>query len=224
MAPRTGVIFDIDGTLVDTTYLHTAAWRRAFLDHGLDVLTVDIHRRIGMGAGQLLKELTGAEGDQLKGSWRAHFEAMKPEIRALPGAPELLRAVADSGAAVVLASSSEEEDVGDLLDALGVHDVLDVVTSSGDVDQAKPDPEVFEVAMSKAGLDVGRAIVVGDTVWDIEAAARCGLSCVGVLTGGISEAELREAGAVAVYRTPRHLLDGLADGPLAPFLGSTTPQ
>lgn len=224
MAPRTGVIFDIDGTLVDTTYLHTAAWRRAFLDHGLDVLTVDIHRRIGMGSGLLLEELTGAKRDDLKDAWRKHFEALKPEIRALPGAPELLRTVADSGAAVVLASSSEEEDVADLLDALGVHDVLDVVTSSGDVDEAKPDPEVFEVAMARAGLDADHAIVVGDTVWDIEAAARCGLSCVGVLTGGISEGELRQAGAVAVYRTPRDLLDDLADGPLAPFLGSTTPQ
>ncbi|HVF75830.1 MAG TPA: HAD family hydrolase [Acidimicrobiales bacterium] len=224
MAPRSGVIFDIDGTLVDTTYLHTAAWRRAFLDHDLDVSTVDIHRRIGMGSGLLLEELTGERRDDLKDSWRKHFEAMKPEIRAFPGAPELLRAVADSGAAVVLASSSEEEDVGDLLDALGVDDVLDVVTSSGDVDEAKPDPEVFEVAMGKAGLDAEHAVVVGDAVWDVEAAKRCGLPCVGVLTGGISEAELREAGAVAVYRTPRDLLDDLEDGPLAPFLGSTTPR
>jgi len=223
MAPRTGVIFDIDGTLVDPTYLHTAAWRRAFLDHGLDILTADIHRHIGMGSGLLLERLAGTTRDDLKDAWRKHFEALKPEIRALPGAPDLLRAVAESGAAVVLASSSEEDDVEDLLDALDVGDIVDVVTSSGDVEEAKPDPEVFEVAMAKAGLEAGRAIVVGDTVWDVEAAARCGLPCVGVLTGGISDGELRQAGAVAVYRGARDLLDDLRAGPLGPFLGATTP-
>ena len=126
----------------------------------------------------------------------------------------------------MLASSSEEDDVADLLDVLDVGDTVDVVTSSGDVEEAKPDPEVFEIAMAKAGLDADHAVVVGDTVWDVEAAARCGLSCVGVLCGGIGEGELRAAGAVAVYATPRDLLDDLRAGPLAPFLGAgaTTPR
>ena len=218
MASRPGVVFDIDGTLVDTNYLHTLAWRRAFVEHGIEANTADIHRHIGMGSSLLLERLAGGPRDDLKDAWRRHFDVLKPEIRALPGAAELVRTVAASGAAAVLASSSEEADLRALLDALQVDDVLDGVTSSGDVEEAKPEPEVFQVAMAKAGLDRERTVVVGDTVWDVEAAARCGLPCVCVLTGGIGTAELEAAGAIAVYESAAELLEALPSSPLARVL------
>lgn len=218
MTARPGVVFDIDGTLVDTNYLHTLAWRRAFLEHGVDVPAAAIHRHIGMGSSLLLERLAGGARDDVKEAWRRHFDVLKPEIRALPGAAELVRAVAASGAAAVLASSSEEADVRALLDALQVDDVLAGVTSAGDVDEAKPEPEVFEVAMAKADLDRHRTVVVGDTVWDVEAASRCGLPCVCVLTGGIGAAELEAAGAVAVYESAAELVERLPSSPLARVL------
>ena len=220
MSLRPGVVFDIDGTLVDTNYLHIDAWRRAFLEHDVHVTTAEVHRHIGMGSGLFLERLVGEAREDLKEAWQRHFERLKPEIRALPGAAELVRAVASTGTAAVLASSSEKGDVRALLDALGVDDVLSGVTSAGDVEEAKPEPEVFEVAMDKAGLDRERTVVVGDTVWDVEAASRCGLSCVGVLTGGISAAELRAAGAVAVYPTATVLLREIRTSPLSRVLSS----
>ncbi|HEX9970043.1 MAG TPA: HAD family hydrolase [Acidimicrobiales bacterium] len=219
MSLRPGVVFDIDGTLVDTNYLHIDAWRRAFLEHGIAVTSADVHRHIGMGSSLFLERLVGGPRDDVKEAWRRHFDRLKPEIRPLPGAVELVRAVAASGAAAVLASSSEQDDVQALLDALGVEDVLDGVTSAGDVEEAKPEPEVFQVAMAKAGLDRERTVVVGDTVWDVEAAERAGLPCVCVRTGGIGGAELEAAGAIAVYDSAATLLRDIRSSPLARVLG-----
>ncbi|HET9444333.1 MAG TPA: HAD family hydrolase [Acidimicrobiales bacterium] len=217
-APRSGspaVLFDIDGTLVDTNFLHALAWRRAFLDAGLDVPTAWVHRRIGMGASTLIQELVGHDRPDVKDNWRRHFERLKPEVRALPGAADLLRAVASRGVKVVLASSSEEEDLEALLQAIAADDVVDCVTSAGDVEEAKPSPEVFTTALAKAGCGPERALVLGDTVWDVKAAGAAGLACVGVLTGGVSAAELADAGAVAVYDDARALVAALDDSPLA---------
>ncbi len=213
------VLFDLDGTLVDTNYLHTLAWRRALVEHGHDVPTAWVHRCIGMGSSQLLAELLGDDVDQqpLKDAWRRHFEPLKPEIRALPGAADLVRAVAERGAQAVYASSSEEADVATLVEAVGAGDAVAHVTSANDVSDAKPEPEVFQVALEQSGGD-SRAVVVGDTVWDVQAAKRAGLACVGVLTGGVSRAELEEAGAVAVYRDPADLLEQIDQSPLAPLL------
>jgi beta-phosphoglucomutase-like phosphatase (HAD superfamily) len=163
----TAVLFDIDGTLTDTNYLHTLAWRRAFLDAGLDVPSSRIHRMIGAAGEVLLRELAGEEREDIKDGWRRHFAELKPEIRALPGAADLLGAVAARGPKVVLATSSEEDDVDDLRAALGADAVVDAVTTAGDVDQAKPDPEVFARALGSVGVDAPRAIVVGDTGWDV---------------------------------------------------------
>jgi HAD superfamily hydrolase (TIGR01549 family) len=209
-----GVLFDIDGTLVDTNYLHTLAWRRAFLDAGLDVPSSRIHRMIGAGSDVLLRELVGEERTDVKAAWRRHFDALKTEIRALPGAADLLRAVAGRGLLVTLASSSEPDDLEALLGALDCDDVISVVTSAGDVDAAKPSPEVFEEALGQAELSAAEAIVVGDTVWDIEAARRAGLDCICVLTGGSCRADLLAAGATQVYSGAASLLAHLADTPL----------
>lgn len=212
------VLFDIDGTLLDSNYLHALAWRRAFLDLGHNVPTAWIHRHIGQGSDLLLRELLpGAEESTLaatKKSHSQHFDALKPELRAFDGAQELLAAVAQRGPRVVLASSASSGELPALLEALGGSEHIDVVTSSEDVSDAKPDPEIFHVAMARAGVSAGNAIAIGDTVWDIEAAHRAGIGCVGVLTGGISRAELADAGAVAVYRDAAELLACLDSGPL----------
>lgn len=215
MTPSSAVLFDIDGTLTDTNYLHTLAWRRAFLDAGLDVASSRIHRMIGAAGGVLLRELAGEERDDIQAGWRRHFAALKPEIRAFPGAADLLRAVAARGPKVVLATSSEEDDVQDLRAALGADDVVDAVTTAGDVGEAKPDPEVFRRALEAVDVPASRAIVVGDTGWDVQAATKAGLRTVAVTTGGVSRAELEAAGAIAVYDTPAELLDELEASPLA---------
>lgn len=211
----TAVLFDIDGTLTDTNYLHTLAWRRAFLDAGLDVASSRIHRMIGAAGGVLLRELAGEEREDIKDGWRRHFATLKPEIRAFPGAADLLRAVAARGPKIVLATSSEEDDVHALRAALGVDDVVDAATTAGDVDEAKPDPEVFTTALASVGVPATRAIVVGDTGWDVEAATKAGLRTVAVTTGGVSRAELEAAGAIAVYDGPAELLAELDASPLA---------
>lgn len=214
----TAVLFDIDGTLVDTNYLHSVAWRRAFLDCGIDMPTARIHRMIGAGGPVLVRELVGEERNDVEERWREHFDRLKPEIRAFPGAADLLRTVAKRGAKVVLASSSEEKDVEALLEAIDADDALAGVTSAGDVDEAKPDPEVFETALEKAGASPADALVVGDTVWDIEAARRAGLQTVCLLSGGISRGELDGAGALAVYDDAAALLADLDSSPLARLL------
>jgi len=214
MNSRRGVIFDIDGTLVDTNYLHAIAWRRAFVDCGEDVATARIHRMIGAGSEVLLRELLGDVRTDVKKGWRGHFDELKPEIRPFADAASLLRAVKERGATVVLASSSEQEDVDALLAAIDADDAIAEVTSAGDVSNAKPSPEVFQMAMDKAGLDPASTVAVGDTVWDVEAAARAGLRCVCVLSGGIGQAELDAAGALAVYPDVSTLLRDLDGSPL----------
>lgn len=215
----TAVLFDIDGTLTDTNYLHTLAWRRAFVDAGVDVASARIHRMIGAAGGVLLRELLGSERDDVKQGWKRHFDELKPEIRAFPGAADLLRTVARRGAKVVLATSSEEDDVAALREAIGADDAVDAVTSAGDVDEAKPSPDVFTTAMAKVGVEAAGAIVVGDTAWDVQAATKAGLETVGLLCGGISRCELEEAGAVAVYEDPADLLAALDRSPIGALLG-----
>lgn len=220
-SPPPTVLFDIDGTLTDTTYLQVRAWRRAFVDCGLEVSSAAIHRRIGMGAGMLVDDLVGASRPDVKDAWRRHFDELKPEIRALPGARELLLEVARRGGQVVLATSSEEDDVEALVAAIGAGDAVAVVTSAGDVREAKPAPDVFQVGLERAGGEASSAVAVGDTAWDVAAAQRAGLGCVGVRSGGISTAELEQAGALAVYEDPADLLDQFDASPLARIWAET---
>ena len=209
------VVFDIDGTLADTNYLHALAWRRVFLDHGEEqIATASIHRLVGMGSDELLAALFGRPRPELKPERARQFAALKPEIRAFPGAAELLRAVNHRGARVVLATSAEKDDLEALLAAIDADDAIDAVTSAGEVEAAKPAPDLFAVALEEAGTPAEATVVVGDTVWDVEAAARAGLRCVAVTSGGISRAELEAAGAVAVYDDVAALLEGLDESPL----------
>jgi HAD superfamily hydrolase (TIGR01509 family) len=216
------VLFDIDGTLADTNYLHVLAWRRVFLERGEPQITsARIHRLVGMGSDELLETLFGRPRPELKPERARHFDALKPEIRAFPGAADLLRAVHGRGARVVLATSAEKSDLEALLKAIDADDAIDAVTSAGEVEEAKPAPDLFCAALEEAGTAPEVTLVVGDTVWDVQAAARAGLRCVCVLSGGISRAELLDAGALAVYDDVAALLDQLDESPL---LGGSQPS
>lgn len=216
------MLFDLDGTLVDSNYLHVLAWARAFDEAGEWVPMASIHRMIGVGSSVLVHGLLGDEHphEELSGAHGRHFDKLKPELRAFPEARQLLEDVAARGARVVLATSSKEADVDALIDTFGRTDAVSAVTHGGEVDEAKPDPDVLEAAMEKGGLDRKRTLLVGDSVWDIQAAQRAGIPCVTVLTGGIARAELEEAGAVAVYRDVAELRARLDDGPVRSVLSA----
>ena len=213
------VLFDIDGSLVDSNFLHVHAWALAFADAGHPVDAWRIHRSIGMGSPQLLAGLLGDDADRLgevvTTGHTERYAEMTDRLRAFDGARELVRAVADRGAVTVLATSAAPEELERLRAVLDLEDVLDAVTAAEDVEEAKPEPELVEVALRKAGVSPGRAVFVGDAVWDVVASARAGVPCVGLLTGGTSAAELTDAGAVAVYDDAAHLLRELDSSPLA---------
>ena len=206
---RGGVIFDVDGTLLDTNYLHVTAWWDAFRERGHDVACADIHRAIGLSSDDLVTRVLGRPDPSVSAAHSRYIAPYLGRMRPLAGAPELLRATARLGLNVVLATSAKDEELDLMLDALGARDVLDTVVSSGDVKQAKPHPEIVQKALGESGTDPARAVVVGDTVWDVLAAQRAGLPCIGLLSGGISEEELRDAGAAETYPGPAALLDKL---------------
>lgn len=216
-----GVLFDLDGTLVDSNYLHVLAWARAFDDEGVWAPMSAIHRMIGVGSSVLVERLLGKDApiEQLSDGHGQHFEKLRPELRAFPEARALLEDVAARGARVVLATSSREEDVDALVATMGETDAIDEITSGGDVAEAKPEPDVLFIAMEKGGVDRVRAVLVGDSVWDVEAARGAGIPCVTVLTGGFGRAELEEAGAAAVYRDVAELRAQLDDSPLRMAFG-----
>ncbi len=194
------VLFDVDGTLTDTNYLHTLAWRRAFLDNGHDVATWRIHRLIGASGTKLMEDCIGEADDAVKSAWESHFDQLVPEVQAFPGARDLVHEVQARGGRAVLATSSPEDLVEHHLRALGLGaSDLDGITTDGDVEQAKPDPEVFRTAMASVDGDPSRTIVVGDTGWDLEAAAAAGLSAIAVRSGGWGRDELVQAGALEVH-------------------------
>ena len=210
-----GVLFDIDGTLVDTNYLHALAWRRVFVERGeVEITAARIHRLVGMGTDELLETLCGRPRPELKEERARQFDALKPEIRAFPRAGDLLRKVHERGIRVVLATSAEKSDLESLREAIGADDAIDGVTSAEEVEGAKPAPDLFCVALELAGTAPEATVVVGDTVWDIKAAKRAGLACVAVTSGGICRAELEAAGAVAVYDDVAAILDDLDRSPL----------
>jgi HAD superfamily hydrolase (TIGR01509 family) len=218
---RVGVLFDLDGTLVDSNYFHVVAWWRAFADSGIELPMAAIHRHIGMGSGRLIKELLGKPDDRVKEAHGQRFASLRDQVVALPGAAALLSEVSRRGALVVLATSAREEDLDALLRPLGAaRSVLDLVISAKDVDQTKPDPQVFQLALERAGLEPSRAVAVGDTVWDVEAARKTGLRCVCVTCGGIGRQELEAAGAAAIYEDPQDLLANLDTSPLGTLLSA----
>jgi HAD superfamily hydrolase (TIGR01509 family) len=204
-----GVIFDVDGTLLDTNYLHVTAWWQAFRERGHDVRCSDIHRSLGMGSAELVARVLGRPDPSVIDAHSRYFAPFLGRMRPLRGAADLLRATARLGLNVVLATSANDDEVRLMLDAIGAPDAIGTVVSSGAVERAKPDPDIVGKALSESGTDRARAVMVGDSVWDIIAARRVGIPCIGVLSGGIAEEKLQDAGAVEVYGGPAALLGNL---------------
>jgi HAD superfamily hydrolase (TIGR01509 family) len=211
---RGGVIFDVDGTLLDTNYLHIAAWWQAFRERGHDIRCADVHRALGMGSAEMVERVLGRPDPSVSPAHSRYYAPYLGRMRPLPGAADLLRTTAGLGLDVVLATSAKDDEVDLMLAALGAGDAISAVVSSGDVQQAKPDPGMVQKALDEAGADPGHAVMVGDTVWDVLAAERAGIPCVGLLSGGIAGEQLRAAGAAAVYRDPADLLGDLGASPI----------
>jgi HAD superfamily hydrolase (TIGR01549 family) len=220
--PARLAIFDVDGTLVDSTYHHALAWQRAFREHGIALPLWRIHREIGKGGDRLVPDLAGepverAQGDALRERQHERYAELIDEVQALPGAHELLVAAKRDGWLVALASSGRPDELQRYLALLDVEGLPDAVVSSGDVETTKPAPDVLALARERAGPDVPReaVLMVGDATWDCEAARRAGVVPVAVLSGGIGRDELERAGATAVFATLdelREALDALLAG------------
>jgi HAD superfamily hydrolase (TIGR01509 family) len=217
------VLFDIDGTLVDSNYLHVYAWCRAFHDKDVEVEAWRIHRSIGMDGSTLLKSLAGdADEDtrsQLKDLHSRFYKEAVPMLRRLPGARELLQAVDRLGLQIVLATSAPEDELAIMREVLASDDLVSAVTSSEDVDTAKPQPDIVNVALKRAGVDADRAVFVGDAVWDVEACNRAGVQAIGVLSGGVSRGELENAGAQAVFENAKELCEQIDTTVIAKLAG-----
>jgi HAD superfamily hydrolase (TIGR01549 family) len=196
------VVLDIDGTLVDTNYHHVIAWDRAFREYDVPVPLWHVHRAIGMGGDRLVAHVAGEDveqehGDEIRDRWEHEFDQLIGEIRAVDGARELLAAVKNRGLSLVLASSGKQKHVDAYLDLLDGRRLADAWTTSDDVDDSKPAPDLLQVAIDK--VSGTSAVKVGDSVWDCLAAAEAGVPAVSVLTGGFSRDELLDAGAARVF-------------------------
>jgi HAD superfamily hydrolase (TIGR01509 family) len=213
----TAAILDIDGTLVDTNYHHAVAWYRAFRAHGFVVQLWKIHRHIGMGGDQLVASLIGEEadkehGDGIRDAESQAYMQLIDEVAPLEGARELILELKERGHTVILASSAKAEEAEHYVDLLVVRDLVDGWTTSADVKETKPQPDLVLAALEKAGG--GDAVMVGDSTWDCEAAKRAKIESIGVLTGGFSDKELLEAGASKVYESIQEMRHGLEGTPL----------
>jgi HAD superfamily hydrolase (TIGR01549 family) len=212
-------ILDVDGTLVDTNYHHALAWHRALHAHGHQVQMWKVHRHIGMGGDQILDALIGEEaaaeqGDAIREAEGEAYAKLIDEVEPMEGARELIERLREAGATVILASSAKEEEVDHYLDLLDARELVDGWTTSDDVESTKPDPDLIQAAIEKAGNE-DPAVMVGDSVWDVKAAKAAGISTMAVLTGGFSEEELREAGASQV-------VESIADLDFEPLLAEST--
>jgi HAD superfamily hydrolase (TIGR01549 family) len=211
-------ILDIDGTLVDTNYHHVIAWYRAFKRHDIVLPLWRIHRHIGMGGDQVVGALAGEDvelkrGDDIRAAEKELYFELIEEVEPFEGARGLIETLKKRGHPVVLASSAKAEEVDRYLDLLDARQLADGWTTSADVEATKPHPDLVIAAVDKAGG--GKAVMVGDTPWDCESARGAGVPTVCVLTGGFSEGELRDAGAVAVFESITQLTERLDETPLA---------
>lgn len=212
------VVLDLDGTLVDSVYQHVAAWHAAFHDVGRHVSAVRIHEAIGMGGDRLVAHVAGdpaegAVGDDVRALHEKHFRAGMRTICALDGASELVEALATRGHTLVLASSSEDDLVDELLDLVDVRRHLTAVVTGSEGLPSKPSPDLVRTALDRAGIG-GGGVAIGDAVWDALAAEAAGIPCIGMRSGGVGAERLRSAGASWVYDGPRDLLLRLAESPL----------
>lgn len=218
--PR-AVLFDVDGTLVDTNELHAVAWRESFRHFGHDVSLETIRTQIGKGGDNLiptlLPDIPDSEREAID-AWRGDLfkRDYLPSAMPFPGVRDLFERLMEDEIRIVLASSSSKEEVRFHLDLIAAEDLVAAFTSKDDVESSKPCPDIFEAALAKVAPTPPEAVVVvGDSPWDMKAAARAGLRSIGFLSGGFTEDELRAEGAIACYRDPAHLLARYGDSPFA---------
>jgi len=209
-------LLDVDGTLIDANYQHAVAWYRAFRRFDIVIPVWRLHRHIGMGGDQFVAAVAGDDaeerhGDQLRDAHSDEFGRLRDECEPLPGADKLLRELKRREFSVILASSSNEDDLEFFVGKLAASDCIDGWTSKDDVDRTKPHAEPIEAALQKAGTDSG--VMLGDSRWDIEAAAKAGVETICVITGGWSEQELRDHGAAAVFESLPDLVGHLDETP-----------
>lgn len=214
-------VLDVDGTLIDSNYHHALAWYRALRSVGETWPVWRLHRLIGMGGDQLVTALGGEDlerrvGDRVREQQGKEVDGLIEEMAPLPGARDLLLAIKERGHRLVLASSGKERHVDAFLDMLDARDIADDWTSSADVEASKPAPDLLHVGLQKLGAPPDApSVMIGDSVWDVEAAKRAGMPALVVRSGGFGDDELRKAGAAALYDTPADLAKALDDTPLA---------
>jgi len=212
---------DVDGTLVDSNYQHALAWYRALRSLGETFPVWRLHRLIGMGGDQLVTAIGGDEleqrlGDEARKRQTEEADKLMDEIAPLPGARDLLLAIKERGHTLVLASSGKEHHVDAFLDLLDAREIADAWTSSADVEESKPAPDLLQAALQKVGApEDAESVMVGDSVWDVEAAKNAGMPALVVRSGGFGDDELEKAGAIALFDTPGDLAAALDDTPLA---------
>jgi HAD superfamily hydrolase (TIGR01549 family) len=212
---RAGVLVDCDGTLLDTSYLHALAWSRALRELGEWAPMNAIHRLVGMGGDQLVPELVGHNVVGADAAHDRHYATLKGDMLPFREAGSFLRRLHDIGLVVVLASSASEDDLADMRQVLDADDAIDETVNADDVERSKPDPQIFQVARDKGGIDPSLVLAIGDSVWDVHAARAADMGCVTVESGGSSRHELTEAGAIAVYRDVEELGNQLMSSPIA---------
>lgn len=217
-AQETVAVFDIDGTLVDTNYQHAIAWYRAFRAKEIIVPIWRIHRAIGMGSDRVVSSLLDEQvehdlGDALRDLEKSEYQRLIDEVEPMNGAHELLAELKGKGHPIILASSAEQADAERYIELLGASEFVDAYTTSADVRESKPEPDIVNAAIEKAGG--GSAVMVGDSSWDCKAATRANVPSIAVLTGGFSEQELIDAGATVVFDSVEHLRLHLHDTTLS---------
>jgi HAD superfamily hydrolase (TIGR01509 family) len=217
------VIFDVDGTLVDSVDLHARAWQDAFAEFGHQIAPGELRGQIGKGGDQLMPVFLSPDELEQRGhaleSRRSEIlkERYLGRITAFPEVRALFERIRQDGTKIILASSAKSDELATYKKIARISDLIDAETSSDDAEKSKPHPDIFEAALATIpGLAPADAIVVGDTPYDAEAATKAGLRTVGMLCGGFPEAGLREAGCIAIYADPKQLLAQYADSPLAP--------
>ena len=211
---RRGVLFDVDGTLIDSSYIHTIAWWGAFREHGYDIPMASIHHYVGMGGDRLVDSLLPEGRDrsadpEVMASHGALYASHWPALRAFKGAKDLLGQCHAGGLAVALASSARKKDLAVMGSVLDADAFIDSATSANDAKESKPAPDILVAALDAIGVEAADAVFIGDAVWDMLAAGALGIPAIGVTCGGVGAAELREAGAVEVYEGPQDLLQNL---------------
>jgi HAD superfamily hydrolase (TIGR01549 family) len=217
-AGPTALVLDVDGTLLDTVYLHVIAWWEAFRDAGYEVSGFDIHRAIGRGSEDLVETLVGKADEKAVDGHAEKWAPLREKCIPFHDVPELIRTCAGRGMKVVYCTSGSPEDVDDFRAKIGCDDIVSAVVNSGDVEQSKPAPDIVVAALEAVGVAPENAVMLGDTVYDVRAANAAGVECIGLMCGGIGERELQEAGAVAVYGNPSELLQDLDASPVGRLL------